>query len=233
MRSIYSRLIVGILLCGVLPMAASAATTFGPSAYLEAGDTPGDFFCDLEDFHLEDFEDNSLDPFLTIDNGEILPPNFFSGLSQPVTDSVDGDDGVVDGDGNGGYSWFTGAEGAIDRSLTITFGSTVTSAGLVFTDGDAASSSIVLEAFDINGVSLGVLDAGDLADNVYTGETGEDRFLGFQYLDGIASITLSMNAGSGIEIDHIQWQNTQCIPEPATLSMLGFAFLGLMGFRRR
>ena len=233
MRSVFKRLVAGILLCGILPAAASAATAFGPTAYLQAGDTPTDFFSDDCDHYLEDFEDNSIDPFLTIDNGAILPPFAMSGAPSSVTDSVDGDDGTVDGSGNAGYSWFTGALGAVDRSLTITFGSTVTSAGLVFTDGDAASTSITLEAFDMGGNSIGFLDAGDLADDVYTGETAEDRFLGFHDLAGIGSLTLTMNAGSGIEIDHIQWQDCQVVPEPATLGMLSFAVLGCLGLRRR
>ena len=106
----------------VLPAVANAATvTFGPTPYLEGspiagqGDTPVDFF----DFShpdciafIEDFELGVTDPFLSIDggpNGGILAPNSFSGLAMSVTDSVDGDDGVVDGNGNGGYSYF--AEG--------------------------------------------------------------------------------------------------------------------------
>lgn len=235
MRSLCTRLLAGAMLVGVLPLASYAATSFGPTPYLQAGDTPADFYCHQcpDPLHIEDFEDNALDAFLTIDNGSILPPNSMSGASLPVTDSVDGDDGSIDGNGNAGHSWFTGADGAVDRMLVISFGSTVTSAGLVFTDGDDNSSSIKLEAFDINGLSLGLIDAGDLADSTYTGETAEDRFLGFHDLTGIASLKLTMDAGTGIEIDHVQWQNCQCVPEPAALGMMGFAGMGLLVLRRR
>ena len=229
----FSRLLAIGMLCGLLS-AANAATSFGPTPYLEEGDAPADFYCDLCPIHLEDFEDNVLDPFLTIDNGSILLPNATSGTNVPVTDSVDGDDGSVDGTGISGHSWFTGAEGIVDRTLSITFDATVTSAGFVFTDGDPLSTSFMLEAFDDMGNSIGILDAGDLADDEYTGQTAEDRFLGFQDYDGIAKLTLTMDAGQGIEIDHIQWQNcAQCVPEPATFGVLGFALIGLLGFRRR
>ena len=109
--------------------------------------------CD-ETLHVEDFEDELVDAFLTIDNGQILEPNAISGLPDPVTDSVDGDDGLVDGNGNGGHSWFTGASNDDDDALTITFNSSVTSAGLVFTDGDILSTNISLEAFAVNGSRL-------------------------------------------------------------------------------
>ena len=232
MRTLSLRLLVGAVLVGALPTAANAATTtFGPTVYLQTGDTPAGFVCTIcsDDLHIEDFEDNMLDPFLTVSPGEILPPNGESGI-KGITDSVDGDDGSVDGNGNAGYSWY--AENK--TSITVTFGSSVTSAGLVFTDGDNRSANISLEAFDMNGVSLGIINAGDLADDVFTGETAEDRFLGFRNEAGkIASITLVMDAGVGIEIDHIQWQNCQCIPEPASLGMGLVGVLGLAGLRRR
>lgn len=235
MLSLSMRLVVGGLIAA-MPLAASAATTsFGPTAYLQHGDTPDGFACDQCVLTIEDFEDNSLNPFLTIDNGDILEPNSLSGLMNSVTDSVDGDDGSVDGNGNGGHSWFTGSDSVADRALTITFAEPVKAAGLVFTDGDSSSTNIRLEAFDAGGVSLGIIDAGDLADDVFTGETAEDRFLGFQNTYGtIKSITLSMDAGIGIEVDHIHWQAlSSCVPEPASLGMVLVGMLGLTGLRRR
>lgn len=236
MQSISTRLFLGVLLTGILPIVAQAATAFGPTPYLQTGDTPIGFYCPQcsDPLHIETFEDNALDSFLTIDNGDILLPNTFSGLADPVTDSVDGDDGVVDGNGNGGHSWFTGSNASDDNSVTITFGSLVTSAGLVFTDGDSASTNISLEAFDAMGNSIGLINAGDLADGTFTGETAEDTFLGFNDVNGIASITLTMDAGLGIEIDHIQWQDcVDCVPEPASLGMALFGFIGLLSTRRR
>ena len=108
MRSLSVRLLAGALLMGMLPMAVNAATTnFGPTAYLKKGNTPAGFFCTIcsDDLHVDDLEDNMLDPFLTISPGVILPPDSQSGI-KGITDSVDGDDGSVDGDGNAGYSWY-------------------------------------------------------------------------------------------------------------------------------
>lgn len=230
MLSYPARFLSCALLVGLLPAAANAAAvSYGPTPYLQTGDTPAGFFCDECPANIEDFEDNTLDPFLSIDNGSILEPFTLSGMSKPVTDSVDGDDGTVDGDGNGGHSWFTGSV----RELTVTFGNAVTSAGLVFTDGDSLSSEITLEAF--NGPnSLGMINAGDLADEFFTGETEEDRFLGFKDFGGITSIKLTMDAGLGIEVDHIQWQECpECVPEPASLGMGLMGCLALLGLTRR
>ena len=236
MRSLSLRLIAGAFLAAVLPLAADAATTtFGPTAYLQHGDTPAGFACDQCDLVVEDFEDSSLDPFITIDNGHILNPNSMSGVTNSVTDSVDGDDGMVDGNGNGGYSWFTGASNSADNQLTISFASPVKSAGFVITDGDNVSSTFLVEAFDAMGTSLGLIDTGDIADNFFTGETAEDRFVGFQDMNGaISSLSLTMVGGIGIEIDHIHYQDfASCIPEPASGMMALFGLLGIAGFRRR
>jgi hypothetical protein len=217
------------ILFGMVGLSNAETTTFGPSAYLQTGDTPSGFFCAECVGWIEDFELGTVDPFLTIDNGAILDPNSFSGLMNSVTDSVDGDDGSVDGQGNDGFSYF-----ADSNSISISFARTVKNAGLVFTDGDRISTNIRLEAFDMGGNSLAAIDAGDLADDFFTGETAEDTFLGFQNTDGnIASITLTMTGGSGIEIDHVHWQEACAIPEPATGALALFAILGVAGLRKR
>lgn len=232
MRSLSMRLFAGVLLASLFPFAANAGTTtFGPTAYLELGDTPAGFFCDTCPHHLEDFEDGLLDSFLSIDNGVIFPPNGTTGTSNPSTDSVDGDDGAVDGIGLEGYSWFSG-NGA--TSIEVSFATDVKSAGLVFTDGDSLSTNVLLEALDMNGDVIASIDAGDLADDSFFGETAEDRFLGFNDMNAaISSLRISIDQGSGIEIDHIQWQTACAVPEPTTSFLALFAMLGVCGFRRK
>lgn len=180
---------------------------------------------------LEDFEDNdATNTGLTFSDGRILLPNSVSGLDDYVTDSVDGDDGSIDGNGNAGHSWFYAG-----TSVTITFDDPVTAAALVWTDGDMASTNVIFEAFDDEMNLLLTIDAGDLADDFYTGETAEDRFLGLQSLDGIAKLTISnTGGGSGIEIDHIQYQNCpECIPEPSSLALALSALAMVFGLVRR
>lgn len=235
MRRFVVRAIACTLLLGMLPVAAQAAATpFGPTPYFKTGDTPAGFHAATTGcvLNLETFEDNALDSFLTIDKGEIIYL-FESGAAS--TDSVDGDDGVVDGEGFQGRSWYAAGQ----QDIRITFDSAVTSAGLVFTDGAIQSTGISLEAFN-GATSLGVINAGDLTDGVYTGTTGfgtanpEDNFLGFLDMDGITSIKIVMAGGAGIEIDHIQWHDaTKCVPEPAAFGTALFGLMGLIGFRRR
>lgn len=210
------------------PCAHAAAIAFHPATpYVQTGDASSLFDSEWA-VHIEDFEDNSIDPFLDI-SGNILPPFFGTGADN-LTDSIDGDDGTLDGNGNAGYSLFNS-----NRSITITFESPVTNAGLVWTDGDPNSAGVTLEAFDDEGMSLGIKDYMDLADDSFTGETAEDRFIGATDMSGIKSLIVSnLPDGNGIEIDHVHWQDCSvAIPEPAAFAMLLFGLLGIGGFRRR
>ena len=218
----------------LLSASASGATTFfGPTTpYLSFDDTPDGFLAHVSDdcvTVLEDFEDNSLDHGLVIEatDGQILGPGFGTGL-EGLTDSVDGDDGSIDGVGNEAYSYFSPA-----NTMTIHFPSAVTAAGVVWTDGDVGSTT-TFEAYGPNGllVSEGPLA---LADGSFQGTTGEDTFFGVHDPDGITHLVLTNVGGLGIEIDHIQFQTGECnvVPEPATLPMLAFPVFGIAGFFRR
>lgn len=205
--------------------------SFGPTPYLSAADRPEGFFCDECPIVLEDFEDNdATNTGLTFSDGRILLPNSLSGLDDFVTDSVDGDDGSIDGNGNAGHSYFYAGQ-----SISISFSEPVTTAGLVWTDGDVALNSVIFEAFDSDMNLLGMINAGDLSDDYYTGQTAEDRFLGIQSMAGISMLTISNTGGGlGIEIDHIQYQNCpECVPEPGTLTLGLSAMLMAVGLVRR
>ena len=189
---------------------------FGPSPYLSVDDTPNGFLplpCD-QCIRLEDFEDGSLDFGLEISTGMVIDPDFGTGLPN-LTDSVDVDDGVIDGTGQtgeGGYSWF--AQG---NSVLITLPGITQSAGVVWTDGDPRLTEVVFEAFDQDGNSLGQINAGDIADDSVQGTTEDDRFFGVRFGDGIVTGVTAMrisNVGpSGIEIDHIQFANCAACDE--------------------
>ena len=70
-------------------------------------------------------------------------------------------------------------------------------------------------------------------DDVYTGTTEEDRFFGITAMGSemIKRIRIAIDQGAGIEIDHIQFAKP--VPEPATVSLLGFGLIGLISVCRR
>lgn len=224
-----------VMLAGVALLVTptvSSAQLLGPSPYLSATDSPfngGTFSY----FHLEDFEDHSFNvPGVTASAGGVTSVVF----GPSVHDSVDADDGAIDGSGLNGDSFFSGNGSA---GITFTFdasvlGSLPTHAGIVWTDG---TNNIVFEAFDAANVSLGTL-TGTHADGSFNGETGEDRFYGMINAGGISAIRI-LNQSGGIEVDHLQYgnaaQRAQVIPEPGTLALLASGLLPLAGMvaRRR
>ena len=199
------------------------AQYFTTSPYLSAGDSP------LASGFLEDFEDGALNtPGVTASAGSVLGP-------AALTDSVDGDDGGIDGVGNRGSSWYVN-----QNSVTFTFdaqvlGSLPTFAGLVWTDVGFSDEglgvgTVTFEAFDNNNVSLGVHTIGQLGDGVFGGQTAEDTLFGITSATGISAITMTMGRSTDWEVDHLQYG---AVPEPATLAVLGLGALALIGRRRR
>jgi hypothetical protein len=200
------------------------ASTLGPTPYLSFSDSPfsgGGF----DWFYLEDFEDGLLNTPGVTGDGAVTsttpPPN------PSIIDSVDADDGVIDGSGLNGDSYF--------RSFSVTFtfdaialGQLPTHAGLVWTDGEG---TITFQAFDASNVLLGTVIGTHAQSGVYTGETAEDRFYGAINPGGISRIVISNAAG--IEVDHLQYGHV--VPLPAALPLLasGLGGLGLMGWWRR
>ena len=196
--------------------AFSFAQSFGPTPYLQTSDSPF-LALGVSNFNLEDFEDNLFNiTGVTKDNG-----NPYTNGSNG--DSVDGDDGAVDGSGLKGHSLFSSGGSA---GVTFTFSQAVlgtlpTYAGVVWTDG---AGTITFEAWDQNGVSLGTL-VGNHADGSFAGQTAEDRFYGWHNAGGISKIKLK-NASGGIELDHLQY-GYESVPEPATMGLLGLGALAL------
>jgi len=171
----------------------------GDTAYLGEADSPWFGNPDFQYFWLEDFEDGALDtPGISASDGAVRAPSV-------GTDSVDADDGAIDGFGFDGYDYFKqDPDGAI---ITFSFGGgelghLPTHVGLVWTDGNDAAT-VTFTARDNAGINIGQVQA-VLGDGVHGGSTAADRFIGVEYLTGIGAITISASVGS-LEIDHIQY----------------------------
>ena len=226
----------------VLAMPAYAVILLGPGGgsglsgeYSQAADSP---FAAIDFsggyFHLENFEglnhavgQQFNTPGVSGNNGGPVTQTF--GLS--IHDSVDLDDGVLDGSGLNGESWFSsvGATG-----VTFTFDASVlgmlpTHAGIVWTDG---GNPITFEAFAADGTSLGTV-VGNHATAGVSGETNSDRFYGAIESGGISAVKLS-NLGGGIELDHLQYGKFvgNAVPEPPSLILVCLG-LAAIAWRRR
>jgi hypothetical protein len=199
-------LILAALATPLLASSATRAQMLGPTPYLSRADSPFNLSGLGTTFFLEDFEDGMLNvPGITV-----TPMSFSICGCGGLTDSVDGDDGVIDGSGAAGHSLFTG-DGSTGITVTFfaePFGRLPTRAGIVWTDG---AGQINFEAYDADGVLIGTLQ-GDHADGSYNGTTAEDRFYGVIHEAGISRIHLS-NTGGGIEVDHIQYGLATCRPD--------------------
>jgi hypothetical protein len=214
-----------------LAVAASPAANLGPTPYLSFADSPlnGGAFTY---FHLETFESGALVvPGVSVSSGAVvLGPS-------PLTDSVDADDGSIDGSGTGGHTLFS--SGALS-TFVFTFnaaalgGQLPTHVGIVWTDvGNAAGvngvGAVTFEAFAPGNVSLGVSGPFILGDGSAAGGTAEDRFFGAINAGGIQSFQISVGNSTDWEVDHLQF-GLAAVPESSTWLL---AMAGVIGMCRR
>ena len=210
---------LALLILGLMSDTASAQ--IGPTPYLQTSDSPWSSLLGNGMFYLEDFEDGILNtPGVSASTGSVIGPG-------GLTDSVDGDDGTVDGSGTAGRNLFTSnaANGFTFTFSSGSYGLLPTHAGLVWTDGQT-NGTTRFEAFDGSGASLGVI-TGNHAGSGFAGQTNEDRFYGWIHNGGIGSIKITHSGGGGLEIDHLQYG---AVPEPASMTVLG---IGTLAFLRR
>ena len=206
-------------------MAGGHTFIFDDDPYVSSGDSPFDLFGPGSDFFLEDFEDGLLNtPGLLGFGGEIRFPSDW-------TDSVDADDGIIDGFGLDGHNYwaFFGKGGPLARFEfdPKVLGGLPRSVGLVWTDGNFDALTF-FEAFGPKGESLGTIGPLILGDGGHQGATAEDRFLGITFQGGISAIEISATLGR-IELDHVQYGDI--IPAPGVLALLGLS--GLLSGRSR
>lgn len=207
------------------PAMARGVATFGPSPYLSFADSP---FSSLpfNSFFLENFEDGFDTPGVSASSGVIV-------ANGPQVDSVDGDDGAVDGNGNVGASWYPGL-----TSITFTFdamalGGLPTHVGVVWTDvGNSAIgfgvTNVTFTAYDSANVAIASFTNFGLGDGSVAGGTDEDRFFGASSLAGIARIEFSVSDSSDWELDHLQYG---IVPTPGATALA--AIVGVWSLRRR
>lgn len=224
-----------MLIVGMVSQADAALITSAP--YAQFSDSPfAAIATGNSNFHLETFEDGALNtPDVSASAGFVASPSVF-------TDSVDADDGVLDGAGNNGHSWYSGgASTSVSFSFDAgTLGRLPTHVGIVWTDvGNVPGlpigfDNIAFRAFDKDGALLGEIPFNNLGDGVATGGgSAEDRFFGAIFDAGIARISITSLNGSGDwEVDHLQY-GIAAVPVPNAVWMLAPALAGLMGLRRR
>lgn len=228
---------VGLAVALLAASASSPARAdfLGPTPYLSFADSPfngGAFGA----FYLEDFEDGALNtPGATASAGwSVLGPGVF-------TDSVDADDGTIDGSGAAGHSFFSAGT---QSSLTITFdaaalgGSLPTVAGIVWTDvgsvgsGTTGFGPVLFSATGPGGIPLGSIGPFTLGDGSAAGGTAEDRFFGVTSAAGISSITISMSNSVDWEVDHLQY-GIRPVPEPGSLALVAIGGAATLALARR
>jgi hypothetical protein len=211
MRSVTSLVHVAViaLLILVLPRTASAQTFFGPTPYLSAGNIPSGFYAGGVPIFLENFEDLSLDGGITASSGQAARGQF--------ADSVDADDGVIDGSGQAGSVWGHPSS-ASPTFIDFTFSGTLpTAAGLVWTD--SIGGTVSFAAYGPGGQLLGQIGPFSLVQPGTTGQTAEDRFFGVHNAGGISRIRI-IDTGRNFEVDHVQYGNAPAgVPPNAPLNL--------------
>jgi hypothetical protein len=220
MRAVCSAVALNLCLA-----AMAIAGPIGPTPYLSAADSPW-AAVSFSSFYLENFEDGALNTLGATSTGATSIVD----AGNPFSDSVDADDGTIDGSGTAGRSHYTtnGTAGIEYLFNAGDLGALPTHAGIVWTDL-SGTADVFFEAFDSANLSLGVIAAGALNDGQSTGQTAEDRFLGWTHPAGIARIRV-YQSGSDMELDHLQYGIA--VPEPAVATLLIGACLAL-GVRRR
>jgi hypothetical protein len=214
-------------------------TSIGPIPYLSKEDSPFPVDGSTPNFFLEDFEDGELNtpgifqPLLPITHATVIGPHV-------LTDSVDADDGLIDGHGNDGHSLAANSflvfpvnpptswsqiRFGFDRTL---LGFYPNAFGFVWTDG-IAPNDVLIELFDDQWNQLAHDEFEELGDGSQSGGSSEDRFLGVVSSAPFAFVQITSMYSAApytFEIDHVQYGSVD-VPEPSAIviGLLSFAIL--------
>ncbi len=217
-----------IFFTAMTSVAHAGTVLFGPTPYRGSADSPFELSGLGTTFWLEDFEDGELNtpgvwhPFLEFNSDAIRGP-------ATDTDSVDADDGIIDGDGYLGHSFQAFDE--ICTSQTChrnaffvvdpkVLGGYPSAVGIVITDASVPSSlfrNAGISALDVDGNVIAQVSARNLGDASVIGNTTDDYFFGIQADQGIATLAVSDIPGWNLELDHLQYG--QIVPEPSTFGL--------------
>lgn len=201
-----------VFIVAPLNIAASESVFYGPNPYFCFDDSPFKPLA-FDYFYLETFESG-----LGNLPGVTINAPWTTNTPSNLTDSVDADDGSIDGAGSAGHSLFSGGG---QPNLIISFNATAlgghlpTHVGIVVTDIGQTSSGppgigvVTLTGEATNATPLGFLvktnfGNGSLLGNS-PGATTEDRFLGVSSMLGIAHIRLFLTNSADWEVDHLQF----------------------------
>lgn len=232
MQRFISRVVFASSSVAAIAAASASAQYINPTPYVGFNASSPFASLSFNSFFLENFEDGQFNtPSATPSSGWVIP-------GSTLLDSVDEDDGLINGTGAGGRSYYSSGT---QNALTITFstinGFLPTHAGIVWTDvgqiagaGGIAVGPVTFEAFGPGNVSLGVTGPFNLGDGFISGETAEDRFLGIVNLAGISAIRITMPTSTDWEIDHVQYG---VIPAPGAATAMGMLGLCAVSRRRR
>jgi hypothetical protein len=179
----------------------SLPDSIGPLPYLSLADSP---FTGLDFdgyFHVEDWEDGTLDIPGVTPNSTSLASSAGAGL----VDSVDGDDGKVDGScvAEPHCDTLFSSTGTLEFVFDATaLGGLPTHVGAVWTDGSFGCDAIFV-AYDADDILIDTITATAIGDADNSGATSEDRFFGVVHAAGVKRITVQSSSG-GVEVDHLQ-----------------------------
>ncbi len=173
-----------------------------PIPYLSRADSPFKGVVFPAYSHFEDFEDHLLNtPGVTSSSNTMS-----SSFGPTLIDSIDGDDGTIDGK-------CAKVDGTCDAlfgggTITLTFdaaalGALPTHVGLAWTDGNPGCDA-VFEAYDAADVLIGTKTATMIGDGDNLGGTAEDRFFGVVHTAGVKKVVIKSSSG-GVEADHLTY----------------------------